>query len=161
MRSFEFILSEPIKISVAGNFIDADTIICHSPSAKRKRVASRLRQKFMQAMMSMPEDKRTPEAKEAAIAKRKAAKEDNDGNEQEMTGEEIEQMLFMSDIDLDLFQNDFEKLIMTPGVAQIEEKDLNAAHIEKISCEDFERLVGEYLANFFISSWIPKEDLTS
>lgn len=170
MRSFEFKLTEPIKISVNGDFVEADTIVCHSPSAKRKRIASRLRQKFMQAMMSMPEDKRTPEAKAAAEAKKaeteaKAKAEAEALGEAydpgpEMTGEEIVQMLFMSSIDIGLFEDDFEKLILSPGVAKVEDKDLSAVHIEKISSEDYERLIGEYLKNFFISSWMPKEDST-
>lgn len=167
MRSFEFKLTEPIEISVNGDFVKADTIVCHSPSAKRKRIASRLRQKFMRALMSMPEDKSSPEVKAAAKAKKEAAeakaKAETEARGEvyipaEMTSEEIMQMLFMSSIDIDLFQDDFEKLILSAGVAQIEDKDLSTVHIEKISPDDYERFIGEYLANFFISSWMPKED---
>lgn len=149
MRSFEFKLTEPIKISVSGDFVEADTIVCHSPSAKRKKICYRLRQKFVRIAMNMP-DSRTAEEKAESEAKAAA-----DDREKLMTAQEIEQLIFMGE-DAESFTDDFEKLITVPGVAKISEQDLTLAHIEKINDEDFARLVGEYIENFFISYWIPR-----
>ena len=144
MRSFEFTLTEPIKVSVNGDFIEADTIVCHSPSAARRNIIYRFRQKFMNALLEV-----TKKANQDSTGG-----EDNKDSDEELPASEIEQMIFASNIDIEAFINDFMQIITFPGTAKIRDQDLIKSHIEKMTPDDFPRLMGEYIAYFFAPSWL-------
>ena len=152
MESFDFTLSEPIQVSIEGEFVTEEVIVCHSPSLKHKKPTIRLRQKFMQAIKNTTDGKETKET-------------ENVDTQKDLKGFEIEGMIFMgggNDEDFAVkFMDVFEKMILTPGVAYVGKKALLHSDLEKISSQDFERLMGEYIANFFISSWLPKEAMQS
>jgi len=139
MRELEFKLSKPIKVSVGGDFEESDVIILCCPPAKEKKIPLRLRRGFMQAVNSFADQ-------------HKAAPKQV--GEQEITGPEVEQMLFMADaIDIETFMDNFQKLMFVPGVAKMCEQNLRLAEWDRITAEDSQRLMGEYLATFFVPSW--------
>ena len=152
MESFDFTLSKSIEVSSDGEFVSVDEITCHSPSVKHKKPTIRLRQKFMHAI------KNSSDGKEG--------KKPRDGDpKKELTGSDIEAMIFMgggNDEEFAVnFMDTFQNMLLTPGVAYVGKEALRGSDLEKISCEDFERLMGQYIANFFISSWLPIETMKS
>lgn len=139
MRELEFKLSEPIKVSVGGDFEESDIIILYSPPAKEKKIPLRLRRGFMQAVNSFADQSKSPPKQV---------------EEKEITGSEVEQMLFMTDaIDIEAFMDNFQKLLFVPGVAVMCGQDLRPAEWDRITAEDSQRLMGVYLATFFVPSW--------
>lgn len=139
MRELEFKLSEPIKVSVDGDFEESDIIILHSPPAKEKKLPLRLRRGFMRAVSSFADQS---EASPKPV------------EDKEIAGPEVEQMLFMTDaIDIEAFMDNFQKLLFVPGTAIICGQNLRMAEWDRITAEDSQRLMGEYLAIFFAPSW--------
>ncbi len=149
MGVLEFTLSEPVKVSVGGDFAEVDILELHAPPAKEKKLPIRLRKGFMKAAMGFADQAKPKDA------------EGEDEEKEDLKGSDIEPMLFASDIDIEKYMQDFRDLILVKGVCTIGDAQFLTKHWDDITAEDAMRLMGEYLAHFFAPSWIPKDNTTS
>ncbi len=136
----EVVLTSLVKYSHAGESLEATSVLLIAPSANQLKNTVSLKQYFFQAITSMDDGK---EGDDKAKAKAKDI---------EMDGGAVMSMMYMSKIDMnDLF--DDAKKLLTSGVAKLDGKEpLTDALIEKISVNDYEKIVGEYLVNFILAS---------
>lgn len=142
----EFKLSTPIKVSVGGDFVETDILELYSPPAKEKKRPFRLRKAFMAAIKSHVDK-----------AGGSGEVETPGSNDETLKASDVEQMLFMSDIDIEEFMDNFATLIKVTGVCKVADTSFLSSHWDMISAEDATNLMGEYVAYFFIPSWIPSE----
>lgn len=139
MDDLEFKLSENIKVSIGGDFVEVDTLELKSPPAFEKKLPIRLRRGFMKAAMSF------------------AGKGNEGGSDEgDLKGSDVEALLFASEIDIEGYMDDFATLMLVNGVCKVNKNILTKGHWDKISAEDAMRLMGEYIAHFFAPSWLPK-----
>lgn len=155
MDDLEFELSGPVSVSVNGERENFSTLTLSAPPAKEKKYPIKLRKGFMKATMSMT-DNVSEEAK--AKAKEKVL-ENDDGLEANV----IEQMIYGSDLDAEKYLDDFKNLMFVPGVCKIKiaDVDLKKIHWDQINIADVDRLMGEYIANFFATLWLPEDSTKS
>lgn len=152
----EFKLSAPIKVSVDGDFQEYDVLELSAPPAKEKKYPIKLRKGFMKAstdMMKFADPDRKATASDAEKAENKDVKP-----------RDIEQMLYASDINIEKYLDDFKSLMLINGVCKVGVKteiNLLPKHWDDITAQDVDRLVGEYLVNFYLPLWDPKEDTSN
>lgn len=153
MEALEFKLSQPIDVSIEGNFTNVDTLDLKAPPAFEKSLPIRLRSGFMKAAMGMADPDRKKPDDEAPV--------DQEDSDQTLEGPEIEGLIFASDIDPESYMVDFRKLMITEGVCKIGGQKFQKTHWDKVTAEDAMRLMGEYIAHFFAPSWLPKKTTKS
>lgn len=150
----EFILSANVRVSVNGDFEDHDLLVLKAPPAKEKKYPIKLRKGFMNASTDM-----------IKFADPNAArnKSENDQAEEESKlpkPQEVEQMIYASDINVEKYIDDFRSLMMISGVCTIGGQKLTSNHWDQIAPHDVDRLIGEYLVNFYIPLWEGKKITT-
>ena len=107
-----------------------------APSVNNRKRVAKLKQGFMRVINDLPET---------------AKKEEKKDNEK-VKPEEILTLIQMGSIEYDEYIDIFVNLL-TSGVCKIEgEVAMTQLIAEKISFEDMERLMGEYLVNFILVS---------
>lgn len=139
---FEFILDTPISHHKSGDTEDCSTLILRAPSYKNRKVTIRLKQGFMRALKSL-------EGSDNSQAKKNKQDDVNP-----FTAEAIIAALFMSDVDLNDILDDFETLLIHGCCFIPPETQLAKHHYSQISPDDVTRLLGEYIENFLIPSWM-------
>lgn len=145
----EFTLSAPITVAVSGDFQEYDVLVLSAPPAKEKKYPIKLRKGYMKAatdMMKFADPDRKATASDAEKAENK-----------EVKPRDIEQMLYASDINIEKYLDDFKSLMLITGVCKVGNENLLLKHWDDISPHDVDRLVGEYLVNFYLPLWDPKE----
>ncbi len=141
----EFNLSNPIKgAHVGGDVRDVSLLVLSAPPAYCKEHPIKMRQMFSSCMMSLAKDR--PE------------QENKTEQEAELDGDAVIQMLYMAEADMVKFHEIFEKLLCIKGVCKMDnEADLTKEFYKKIGIDDLDKLLGDYLANFMVPSWMPKD----
>lgn len=142
MENNEFKLSEPISYDNHGSTAETDTLYLSPPMAKDKASVFKLRSHFALAMADVAEK----------FAKMGGDRESAD--EADMDGNSIIQAFYMSGADMIEVHKDFKTLIITPGVCRFGELAMDKNLYDKVSANDLDRLLGEYIASFFASSWM-------
>lgn len=141
---FEFNLSVPIKHHKGGESVDCSKLILRAPSANDRRQTTRLKQLFMRAIQSTQKNF----ADQQPIKQKK--------EQTKLDGVSVTGLLLMSDIDL-MECYDQLKIILLNNCAFIEnEKPITEFHFNQLADDDLELLLGEYIANFLIPSWMEK-----
>lgn len=138
---FEFILTRSISYMKDGETIETKSLILKAPSRNNGRIVSKLRQGFYRGMRSLQKENISNEL----------IKESSEKND--ISAVEIVVMMDMSDTEMDAYEDLFEKLLLNDICYVNEKQKLTKSIAEKIDCEDFTRLLGEYLENFTMSSW--------
>lgn len=136
MKTFDFTLSEPVDYQTGGENTKASMLELTAPSVNNRKRVAKLKQGFMRVINDLPET---------------AKKEEKKDNEK-VKPEEILTLIQMGSIEYDEYIDIFVNLL-TSGVCKIEgEVAMTQLIAEKISFEDMERLMGEYLVNFILVS---------
>jgi hypothetical protein len=141
----EFKLVKPILHHKGGESIECKVLILHAPSAANRKYTTRLKQAFMRAINSMNQGKgnEAPSNQDAV-----------DEAKKELTGVNVCGLLLMSDIDLNECYENLKEILLN-GTAFIDkEKIMSKMHFEQLCDEDIELILGEYIANFLIPSWM-------
>lgn len=134
--SFDFKLDTPFDYHSKGEKKEARLLVCSAPTAKQNRFRVKLKQGFFNAIQSI-------ESK---------GKGEQQGGDTEPTGAEIITLLYSSNIDMADYLDTF-KALLTSGVCQVEgEETLNSLLFDSIDPDDVDKLCGDYLAFFIISS---------
>jgi len=133
-----FKLSSPIKLSVDGKFEKQYELYLYSPSNKDRKLTRKLRQQFMHVIADM---------------QNKFADSEGSGKESgEMDGNALIQAIYLSDNEINNFIDTFKTLATNGAVKFINDTNINSISYDEISEEDEEKILGEYLANFILTS---------
>jgi hypothetical protein len=145
---FIFQLSTPIYYQEDGDArVEARELTLKAPSNKQRRESAELKQGFMRTLKAMANDSGDVEVD--ANAK---------GADKKETGsDEILSIMMMSkEVDFVDYQESFRKLLLN-DIAWITEKQrLTSPLYDTLSDEDTDRLLGEYLSTFLLSSLMSK-----
>lgn len=139
-----FVLGSPISYSLKGHQETARTIELRPPAARHSRECAALKQAFFRAVKDQEDSTGAAEA-EVDLASPDERKKNG--------GAGIISVLAMSSSVSLPDTLDVAKKLLTNGVAFVDgEVKLTAHLIDAMSQDDFERLVGDYLANFTLAS---------
>lgn len=138
---FEFILNgTSVKYHDAGQEVFAKSLTLYAPSMLTLKYSFKLKQELMRAMADLMEKTFKKDAKKQEVAK-------------ESSSEDLITMLMMSRIDLVEYSEDFKSLLLADGICLVDGKvKILPTHINQLSIDDFSRLMGEYILNFFMPS---------
>jgi hypothetical protein len=139
--SFRYDLKQPFEYSLKGESPTAEFIELRAPSSKVVTICADLKQCFLRASTG-------------GSGETEKSTSDKKPKEVEFTGDMIMMMVGMSkDVDLKSFYLHGSELFGKKGIALIDgEVSMKPEHLERISVEDFEAMLGEYLVNFTLAS---------
>lgn len=132
----DFELKKSFDYDYQGERETARLLVLRAPSNKQHKYRVRLQQGFFQAINAI----------------RSTGNSDQTEQNVEVGGAEILALMLSSDVDMVEYHEVFEKLICS-AVCMVEDKTpLTATLYEKIHPDDLDRLMGDYLGNFILSS---------
>lgn len=139
MEELRFDLKNPVEFSLNGELAKGEFILCKGPTFKESKQCSILKQAFFRALPDIDSNTDVPEK--------------TDDSPVDIKGTDVIVLLSRSkEVDLGMVL-DVAKKLLTSGVAMMEgEVKLTSYVIDKMTYYDFERLVGEYMANFILES---------
>lgn len=147
MTELNFTLSQPIKDAhVGGDVREVTELVLNSPPAYCKNLPIQMRQIFSSCMMKLANGRK----EERSVSQQEA----------DLDGESVIQMLYMADANMEKMHDIFKKLLILQkaGVCKMDgEAELTKVSYDGINASDMDRLLGEYLANFMVPSWMPKD----
>lgn len=137
---FQFPVTSPFQIAAKGNVEDATFITFHAPTAKVIGECSSLKQAFFRAFTESGE--------------RNTSSETQADPDVEIFGHDVIDLLASSsNVDMPDVMDIAKKLFMAPGIALVNgEIKFGTAVVDRMSAEDFQNAVGEYLVFFVLAS---------
>lgn len=146
LKEFNFEVTSEITCKTkAGDQTQVEVIVLLAPSTKNTNECAALKQAFFQA------------SKEHRDSGAKTDRETKGDKEETIDGDDILKMIAMSSVDYPQVLATARKLLTTGGVALVEgETKLTSHQLDQMSDEEFEQMVGDYLANFILASSIAK-----
>lgn len=140
-QEFEYQLNQPLEYHSGGAVVEAKTLLCVAPSMNQLNQTAKLKQGFFKALKN-------------AQQSRNQAQETQAPADVDLNADMVMGILYMGDIDLVDYFNDFKSLLIN-GVCKIDGLvDLSAHNLNKMAISDLEQLLGQYIANFLIPSWL-------
>jgi len=149
---FEFKLTTPFKFSSGGTVHEAERLLLKEASNSNENFA-RMQQAFIRAIFG-----NAKKSKQAIEDSQQAAPEATEGEKPEMDGEAMYLLLLASDIDIIEFKKYFRAMLMDKEDPLCIIEDMETMKYEtyaKMSRQDTDRLIGEYIANFIMASSNP------
>jgi hypothetical protein len=146
-KEFSFTLKNKVSYHHKGQEIFTDKITLKVLSKKTRHIANGLKQCFFRAMKSMQNS-------EAAERQSKTLATDKNPIEL-LDGPAVCMALMMSDIDINIPLGHFKAILHKCAYLDDEGKFSDISYSE-IDPDDVEILMGEYVANFLIPSWVAK-----
>jgi len=145
----EFKLNVPLKYQHQGEDHEARLIILKAPTNKIRGQRAKLKQAFMQAISEA-------ESKTAETASNDS--QDDTIIEDDAIADYILMMLYSSkSIKITTIIEEFKDLIVNGGVAMIENTTkMTTPLFENMDADDCDRMMGEYMANFILASFLNK-----
>lgn len=142
LSEFKYTLQSPVKVARAGEEELIFNLTLKSPTAKHRSHLIRLKQGFLKAAVSAQRNNVIGNAENKTV----------EPEDQEITGDAIMALLYISDIDLAALEEEFRTLLLAGICEVLEGVNLNPYTAEQLSLQDFEGIMGAYMANFIISS---------
>jgi hypothetical protein len=138
---FQYVLKQPFSYASHGEQVDAKFIAFTAPTSKTSRECAALKQSFFRAMS---------ERNEAGGQTVSTATE----VETEIESADVIALLAMSkDVDLPEVMDIAKRLFQMPGIALVDgETKFGTSLVDKVSIDDFEDMIGEYMVNFILAS---------
>lgn len=149
VKEIDFELEDPILHHKKGESSEITSILIKSPTAKQRKDAFALKQMFTRAMMKQ-QDNLSAEQIKAATERQKTEQKDV-----EIEPKEIVMMMLASSENFETFNETFKSLLVS-GAAEIDGEKFTQFHYDQLSLDDAERLLGEYLKVFLVSSLLQK-----
>lgn len=136
LTEFEYELTSQFDVMINGQMEPAISITLKAPSSKNLTECGILKQAFFRAL---------PDTEDV---------EDSDANIDDMKGEDILILISMSsDVSLSDVLITAKKLFSSKGIAQINgSTTLTSPLADKLSIDDLEGMLGQYLVNFILAS---------
>lgn len=140
-KEFDIELDDAITYHKGGSEAYCKSLKLKAPANMHRDYILKLKQGFFQAIAGLPSNQGPAQA----------GPQDTDAT---ITGTEVISILMMSKINLVEYFEVFKNL-MCQGCCTLEDGTKMTSFIwDKLDIEDSERMLGEYLANFLLSSWI-------
>lgn len=137
--SFDFALTKAIKYQANGEHKEGQLLVLTAPNNKQHALRIKIKQAYSRAITSLHQSGFFANAEKA---------EPKEKESEEITGDAVSAVLYASEIDMVQLHDDFKRLICA-GVCKVEDVEPMTAYIyEQLSCDDTDRLLGEYLAVF-------------
>ena len=145
ITEFDAHLVAPLTYAFEGSNHQASFIRFFAPSSKVSRECAALKQAFMRAVP-------TPTAAQVEAARMK------EGKQELPTGPEIVAVMMAStDVDYPDVLDVARKLFLSPGIAKVDgEVKLTRNLLDQVDGNDFEEMLGVYMANFTMPSVLSK-----
>ncbi len=141
---FSFKLSKTLEYMKEGQKGLCKELVMKAPSVNNMRLISKLKQDFFRAVKSLQNDFRNIDTKAKA----------NEEDSGDMDSDQIISILYMSDIDMGEYIEVFKELMMN-GLCYLDStQKMTEALYDNLDCDDLENLLGKYLENFMMSSWL-------
>jgi len=142
MQEFQYDLTGGFEYAHDGMMVEASHIVLKAPTANYSRFTAKLKQGFFQAVRDFDTGAEQPEPSSSKSS---------------IKGDEIVGAIMMSKtVDFGQYTEDFKDL-MCKGIALVDGKEpFKPALFEKLSDEDLMSILGMYLENFLIASWMNK-----
>ncbi len=141
IASFKYVLTTSFKYDFKGDRQDAAFIELHAPTSRHSRECAALKQAFFGSAAGIGGDE--PKSKK-------------DKEDVSITGQEVIAMLAMSPaVELADVMDTGISLFTNKGVALVDgEVNLNKQLLERMRQDDLEAMLGEYLVNFTLASYL-------
>jgi hypothetical protein len=148
-KKYDFEVKEKFKYAYKGNEQEVEFITLHPPTSKNLKESSDLKQFVFRALT---------EASERNPGKDKDEEEPAEGAQAELTGADILLSIYAaSRVSLAKFLVTGIELLSTKGVAEVDgEERLTKTLIDKMDPDEFEEMLGEYIARFIMASALAK-----
>ncbi len=131
-------LKTPFNYAYKGDKRDAGFITLKAPTVSNIGYISKLKQGFMRAIRSQSQS---------------SATSSGDASADDLTGEMIIMMLQMSDVDYSEYMTIGKCIFVDSDIALIDgELKFNKDLINRLSVDDLELMIGEYLKDFILTS---------
>lgn len=138
MKTFTFELSEPIEYSAQGELRDGKSITFYAPKPSQRKRVMKLKQAFFQ---SLPKATGTEAPRE----------KQTNTEDPEIDGDAVLLIIAQSDTDYAEFIETGRFVLCDNG--KIEDAvSLTSVTLDKVSMDDMEQMVGQYVANFIVKS---------
>jgi len=145
----EFCLTTPIKYAGDGAQVDGFKLILKAPSGKNIAHRAILKQQLMIAFQWM-ESQKPKSAQPDSAAKPDAKLTDDDIKD---VGDALALAIYAAPgVDINRVLGEFAQLLIEGACSVEGEKDLTRSLFEKISLDDVDAMLGQYLANFIMPS---------
>lgn len=134
---FQYILKQPFTYAHKGDNVEAKFIALTAPTSKTTHECAALKQSFFRAM-----------------SEREGTSETTDDTDIEIEGADVMSLIAMSkDVDLPEVLDIGKRLFQMPGIALVDgETKFGNAILDRMSLDDFEDMLGEYMVNFILAS---------
>lgn len=143
---FDFNLSTPITYHKEGESETAQVLTLYAPAKRNRKQTIKIKKGFYRAMNYHQAQNNDKEAVAASSDADKAA-------DAELSGSEVLMAIYMSDVDMTSFDKAFEELLLSPGICKVDDSvGLTSPILDELSDGDVDRLLGDYMENFFLGS---------
>jgi len=130
-----FTLSNPITYAHEGQSGEGQLLVLRAPNSKQQRERITLQQGFFRALNS--------------VSSSEGGKSEGS---QDIKGVEVLALLLSSDVDMVEMHEAFRKLICSQACKIEDKAEMTSTLFDEIDLDDIDLLMGEYLANFILSS---------
>ena len=138
---FTFKLIKPLSYHDGGNSeAIAKELILKAPSNRQRRQTAILKQGFFRALKDLQDSRQ--DSSEVS---------DESGG---ISGTEVLGVIMMSKVNFADYQDTFRELLLNDIAFLADREKLKSHTYDDMSDEDSEKLMGEYIANFLLSSWM-------
>ena len=136
---FKYVLKTPFDYTFKGDTAKAEFITLSAPTSKTTQECSALKQAFFRAM---------------GEREGKGGKADVDAEVDDIEGSDVLILIAMSNnVDLSDVMDNAKKLFQQPNIAMIDgETKMKTELIGRMSVDDLEDMLGEYMVNFTLAS---------
>lgn len=144
MEEFTYELKNSFQYAHAGQELEAKFIALSAPRMKHMKYREPLKQAFYQAMMELGDKQQDEEKQDKPVSEKQT----------EIKGSDLLIILRASQV-VDTFNLGlhFIELLTSDGIAMVGGNEkITRPLVEKLHPEDFDGLMGEYLANFIAAS---------
>ncbi len=144
---FKYTLKVPFQYaSGSGDVTDAEFILLKAPTSRNTKQCAALKQGFFRAM------------REQVVASAESQAPSDMEGAGELEGDDILSVMYMAkQVNMEDLMGVARELFQSPGIALVDgEHKLKTAMLDRLSAEDFEGMLGEYLANFTLASALAK-----
>jgi len=152
LKQIEIELNDPIEAHIRGEAQVCKVVVLTAPASKHRSQVARIKN-FCAYHVDRHITARTKPDTGGGEKPVKAPAEDDDG----FTGETLMTILALADIEdkdaMETVYNLFQKIIVD-GCGSVEGVTMNAHLFDKLSFEDLERMFGEYVVTFLLSSLV-------
>jgi len=131
----DFLLSQSVDYTTKDGTIEsANQLALMAPTCAQDALRIKLKQGLTRSMFELSQSAKVSEPKE--------------GDDSEPDGDAIIMLLYASNLDLVSYKETFKQLV-TSGSGSIGGMPITKTIFERITPDDSDRMLGEYLANFF------------